>query len=57
MVDIYDLRGRLLKTAELESAGRIDVRALVGFSTENVLLVKNRGSQTIFRRMVNVARE
>jgi pimeloyl-ACP methyl ester carboxylesterase len=42
MVDIYDLRGRLLKTAEIQTAGRIDVRALLGFPAEMVLMVKNR---------------
>ena len=42
MVDIYDLHGRLLRTVELESAGSLDVKTLLGFSAEKVLLVKNR---------------
>lgn len=42
MIDIYDLRGRLLKTVEISFPAKVDVRALVGSSAENIMIVKYR---------------
>jgi len=41
-VDIYDLRGRVLKTVEIRTAGMVDVKALLGFTAEKVLMMKSR---------------
>ncbi len=42
ILDIYDIRCRLLKTAEIQNAGVLDVKALLGVASEKVLVVKNR---------------
>jgi hypothetical protein len=42
IVDMYDIRGRFLKTISLKNGGTFDVRSLLGPSAENVVVVKNR---------------
>jgi hypothetical protein len=42
LVDIYDMRGCLLKTAEVRSGGRIILRSILGTAKENVVVVRNR---------------
>jgi hypothetical protein len=41
IVTVYDLRGRLLKTAMLKDGGSLDLRMLLGPSAEKVVVVRN----------------
>ena len=42
MVDIYDMRGCLLKTMEVRSGARINLRSILGATKETVVVVRNR---------------
>jgi hypothetical protein len=42
IVDIFDIRGRLLKSVDVRSGSTMDVRQLFGANTDNVLVVRNR---------------
>jgi hypothetical protein len=42
VVDIFDIRGRLIKTLEIHREAQIRVDELLGVSSEKVLLVRNR---------------
>jgi hypothetical protein len=42
VVDIFDIRGRLLKSVSVKDGATVDVRALLGTQTANVVVVRNR---------------
>jgi pimeloyl-ACP methyl ester carboxylesterase len=42
IIDIYDIRGCLLKTVAVKNGGRMDVKTLLGASAEKMVMVRNR---------------
>jgi hypothetical protein len=45
IVDVYDIRGRLVKTMEIRHAAQTSVDGLLGASPDKVLLIRNRVRQ------------
>jgi hypothetical protein len=47
MVDVFDIRGRLIKTLEIRRATQTNVEELLGALADKVLLIRNRGRQVL----------
>jgi hypothetical protein len=47
MVDVFDIRGRLIKSLEIRRAIQTNVEELLGALADKVLLIRNRGRQVL----------